>query len=109
MNHFQAVCRSTEVKGGAVQEIEQNTAADKQVNMVNITPYTFHSILSVIIVKLKTSSSHNSAVIPYKVDTGIDGNILPFHLFKILLPKETKEELVATESSSLILKLTTKQ
>ena len=32
--------------------------------------------------KIKTSSNQNSKIIPYKIDIGIDGNIMPIHILK---------------------------
>ena len=80
MNHFQAIYRSTEVKMGVVHE--NKTAANKQVDLVNITYLTFNSIHAVIIVKLKTCNSQNNGIMPYKIDTGSDGNISAYHVFK---------------------------
>ena len=51
--------------------------------------------------KIKTSSSHNRAIIPYKIYTGSDGNIKPIHILRILFPKATKEKLAATEMRAL--------
>ena len=48
----------------------KNMTADKQVDMASIISSSFNSIQVAMIAKLKTSSSHNSAVILHKVDTG---------------------------------------
>ena len=37
------------------------------------------------------------AVIPYKVDTCSNGNIMPLHIYKKMFPKITNEQLVGTK------------
>ena len=49
---------------------------------------------------MKTSSSQKSAII--LLDTGSDGNILPYIL--MLFPRASKEQLVATKHKTVILK-----
>ena len=53
--------------------------------------------------KSKTSSSQNSTIILYKIDTGYDGNIMPINSFRILFPKK-KEQLVSSEDKITVLK-----
>ena len=50
-----------------------------------------------IIAKLKTSCSQNSAIIQYKLDTGSEGSIMPYHIFKTMFPRGTTQQLVATK------------
>ena len=47
--------------------------------------------------KLKTSAGINNLMVPYKVDTGSDGNIMPLHIYKKLFPRITSEQLAATK------------
>ena len=42
----------------------------------------------------------NNAMIPYKVDTGSGGNIMPLHIYKKLFPKTTNEQLAATKNNN---------
>ena len=42
-------------------------------------------------------------MIPYKIDTGRDGNIMPIHIFRTLFPKAPKEQLAA-KNESIVLK-----
>ena len=55
--------------------------------------------------KSKKLSSQVSIIIPYKVDTGSDGNIMPSHLYKKLCPWATKEQLEATKNKKVQLKI----
>ena len=40
----------------------------------------------------------------YKMDSGKNGNLIPFKIFRIFFPKSTIEVLHATENSSVVLK-----
>ena len=68
LNYFYVVCKSNGGRRGTVHdiELEQNEAAGKQIDTVNINFFCFHGICSVIIAKLKTSFSPNSEIIQYK-------------------------------------------
>ena len=37
--------------------------------------------------KLETCVDNNNMVIPYKIDTGNDGNIMPWYIFKKNVPR----------------------
>ena len=56
--------------------------------MANINSFNFDGIHSVIIAKLETSCSQTYVIIQYKIDTDSDGNIVPYHIFSILFPRE---------------------
>ena len=38
------------------------------------------------------SAGQNNVMVPYKVDTGSDGNIMPLHIYKKLFPIITNEQ-----------------
>ena len=50
------------------------------------------------------SSSINNVTVPYKIDTGSDGNIRPLHICKELFPGVTSEQLSATKNRIVQLK-----
>ena len=54
---------------------------------------------------LKTSAGSNNIILPYKGDTGSDGNIMPLHIYKKLFPEITNEQLAATKSKNILLKM----
>ena len=68
--------------------------------MVNINSVNFNSNHSAIIANLKTSGNKAAIMVPYKVDTGSDGNIIPFDIFTKLFPSTTKDQLVATKDAT---------
>ena len=43
--------------------------------------------------KLDTHAGDNKITILYKIDTGSDGNIMPWYIFKKLFPRVTEAEL----------------
>ena len=42
----------------------------------------------------------NNILVPYKIDTGSDANIMPEHVFKKLSPKVTDKQLAKTKTST---------
>ena len=49
-------------------------------------------------------AGHNKIMTAYKIDTGRNGNIMPFHVYKKLFPKITKEQLAETRNKRITLK-----
>ena len=47
-------------------------------------------------------------MVPYKIDTGSNGNIMPLNMYKKLFPSKKNEELVRTKNKNVLLKCTTK-
>ena len=79
---------------GTVHKVGQDVVRD-HIDTVNINSFHFNCTCSVIMAKLKTSSSQNNAIMKYKIDTGSDGNILPCHVLKMLFRRTTEEHLSA--------------
>ena len=44
-------------------------------------------------------------MVPYKVDKGSDGNIMPLHIYKKLFPNITNDQLVVTKKNNIQLKM----
>ena len=92
-----------------MNEVEQEAAQDSEeennIDLVNINSIHFNKNCSVITANLKMSASINSVIVPYEVDTGSNGNIMPLHIYKKLFPKITSEQLVATKNDSIQLKM----
>ena len=84
-----------EQKGSSAQT-EQEATNKNHINMITIRSIRSDSKQLVIVAKLVTSWSQNSTIIPYNIDTDSDGNIMPNHIFRILFPRMTEEQLAAT-------------
>ena len=46
-----------------------------------------------ITAKLETHTGDNKITIPYKIDTGSDGNLMPWYIFKKLFPRVKEAKL----------------
>ena len=84
IGHFRVVCRSKRAQ--SVNEVEQEAAQDSaeenSIDLVNINSVHFNRNCSVLTKNLKTSAGPNNVIIPYEVDMGSDGNIIPLHIYK---------------------------
>ena len=64
--------------------------------MVSIKSVCFNKSYSMLTAKLEMFVDNNNIVIPYKIDTGSDGNIMPWYIFKELFPGVTGSQLAKT-------------
>ena len=80
--HFKKVscCRRERV----VYEIKVETSQDSEgeIEKASIDSVHLNKIWSSLNVELEMCASANKIVIPYKIDTGSKGNIMPWHIFK---------------------------
>ena len=78
IGHFRAVCRSRKIR--AVNEVEheavQESARENRIDSVSINFIQFNKNCLVLTINLKTSAGQNSIMLPYKVDTGNNGNVI---------------------------------
>ena len=87
ISQFKEVCRNCRSKTlhSIYPQKEQHQDEDNigkvNINSININSITFNSKCSVITANLNTSMSQATLVVPYKVDLGENGNIMPFHIF----------------------------
>ena len=68
--------------------------SNKRFNSVSMKSLTFHSIKSVIFTKLELSTSQKGAKIVCRIDTGCDGNLMAFRVFRMLFLRSTMAELM---------------
>ena len=82
IGHFRVGCRNGRAR--AMNEVEQDTAQfsvdENSIDLVNINSIHFNKNCSIITANLKMSAGPNNVIVPYKVDTGNDGNIMPLHI-----------------------------
>ena len=74
----------------AVNEVEQETLQDntsEDIEMVSINSAQFSNNHSLLTDNLKMSVNTNTLIVPYKIETGGNGNIISAHTFKRLFPK----------------------
>ena len=85
MNYMSVVCSSSRQVVHKLEEFE-----DSLIDTVINDLIHSNAKSSGIRAKLKTSSFHKVIKISYKIDTGSNSSMLPFHIFKILFPKSAK-------------------
>ena len=85
------------------QEVSQEYRED-EIEMVSINSVYMIKNQSMLTAKLDTYTGDNKITIPYKIDTGSDGNIMPWYIFKKLFPRVTEAELAKTIKNHIKLK-----
>ena len=94
MDHFRKVCWSK--KDHVVHELEvegvQETL-DVGIETVNIGSVHLNRNQSLITAHLEIQAGENIIEIPYKIDTGSEGNIMPLYIFKKLFKNTTEDQL----------------
>ena len=106
--HVQCVEKTTTSKRsaeGCKALTHKKNAMKVNINSMNINSIMLNSKCSVITANLKTSSSQASFVVPYKVDSCSNGNIMPFHIFRNLYLRSTKEQLAAIKNENIKLRI----
>ena len=84
--------------------MQNQEESNKSFYSISMKYLTFHYMKSVIFTTLELSISFKMSKIVYKIDTGSDGNLMPFQILKILFPRSTMAELNATTNRSIMLK-----
>ena len=85
---------------GKEAEQEQEPGIKK----VNIDSVRFNSNHSGVLASQKTSTYKVTITVPYNIDMGSDGNIMPFYIYKKLFPSPTVDQLAATKDAKIKLK-----
>ena len=77
------------------QEVSQEYTED-YLEMVSINSVCFNKNCSMLTTKLEMCIDNNNMVIPYKIDIGSHGNIMPWYMYKKLFPWVTESQLTKT-------------
>ena len=72
----------------------QGSVEESSIVSVNVNSIHFSKNHLVITANLKTLANKNSTIVPYKVHTGSDGNIMSLHIYKKLFPGIINKQLV---------------
>ena len=57
----------------------QDSAGENNIDSVNMNSVHFNKNHSILTANLKMLAGPNNIMVPYKVDTGSNGNIMPLH------------------------------
>ena len=82
-----------------INEIEQEMCQEYskgEIEMVSIDSVHMNKNQSMLTTKLETCTGDNKLTVPCKIDTGSDGNIMPWYIFKKLFQRVTEAELIKT-------------
>ena len=85
------------------QEVSQEYRED-EIEMVSISSVYMNKNWLMLTAKLDTHADNNKITIPYKIDTGSEGNIMPWYIFKKLFQRVTEAELTKTIKNHIKLK-----
>ena len=103
--HFKKVCQSRRDRVVNELEIEElQECSEGKIETVNINSVHLNKNLSLLMAELETQSGCNSIVIPYKIDTRCEGNIMLLFIFKKLFRNVTQEQLKRTKKSHIRLR-----
>ena len=83
--YFRKVCRSK--RNHAVHEVEIDLDPESQeedTEIVSINSVYVNKKWSSIMVNLQTQAAKASLEVPYKIDNGSEGNIMPLYIFQKL-------------------------
>ena len=97
MGHFKKVCCSKRIR--AVNEMEQEMSqehSEGEIETVSINSAYMNKNWSMLTAKLKMHTGDKKLTVLYKIDTGSDGNIMSWYIFKKLFPRVTEAELEKT-------------
>ena len=83
MGHFKKVCWSR--KDHAVHEVGVELAQEEgMIEEVGINSVYLNNKWSLITAQLEMQVGNNALKVPYKIDTGSEGNLMPLYIFKKL-------------------------
>ena len=100
--HFRKVCRSK--RDRAVHELEVQVAQETQegqIETVSINLVHLNKNQSLMTAYLEMQAGEDIVKIPYKIDTGSEGNIMPLYIFKRLFKNTIEEQLNISQKETL--------
>ena len=86
------------------QEAVQGDACE-DTELVSINSIQFNKNHLVLTANLKMSAGQSNIIVPYKTDTGSDGNTMLLHINKKLFHSITSDQLAATKTRNVQLKM----
>ena len=107
--HFKKVCCSTRSRAVNKIEVEMSQEySEGKIETVSIDSVHMNKNWSLLIAELETHAGNTKIIVPYKIDTGREGNIMPLHIFKRLFKNITEAKLKKTIKRHIQLKTYTK-
>ena len=100
-------CAAVEGAGQSMRsskEVSEEYREDK-IEMVSVNSVYMNKSQLMLTAKLDMHTGNNKIAIPYKIDTGSDGNIMPRYIFKKWFQRVTEAELRKTIKNHIKLKM----
>ena len=92
VGHFKEVCQSR--KDHKIHEMEVEMAQEEGIiEEVSINSVYLNNKWSLIAAQLETQCGNNALKVPYKIDTGSEGNLMLLYIFKKLFRNRSVEQL----------------
>ena len=82
MGHFKKVCRSRRDCTVHEVEVEATPELQEEIETVSINSIYLNRNCLLITAHLKTQVGKTTIEVPYKTDTGSEGNLMPLYIFK---------------------------
>ena len=77
-----------------VHEVEMDVSQKEgEIEEVSINLVCLKNKWSIITTQLEMQVSENTIEVPYKIDTGSEGNLMPLYIFKMLCDNRSVEQL----------------
>ena len=103
MGHFKKICQSR--KDCTVHEVGVEMPQEEgKMEEVIINSIYLNNKWSLITAQLEMQVGNNALKVPYKIDTGSEGNLMPLYIFKKLFKNKSKEQLKRSIKRNIKLK-----
>ena len=103
MGHFKKVCQSR--KDHAVHELGVEMSQEEgEIEEVSINSVYLNNKWLLITTQLEMQVSDNALMVPYKIDTSSEGNLMLLYIFKTLFRNKSVEQLKRSIKSNIKLK-----
>ena len=105
MGHFKKACHNK--RSRVINEMEQEMSQEYskgKIETVSINSAHMNKNWSMLTAELETCTNNSKLTVPYKIDTGSDGDIMPWYIFKQLFPRVMEAELEKTIKKHIKLK-----
>ena len=90
--HFRKVCRSKRIYTVHEVEIEMGQdAQEEDIETMSINPLHLNRKWSLIMANLEMQVGETALEIPYKINTGSEGSLMPLYIFQKLFKNMSEE------------------
>ena len=103
--HFKEVCHSRRERAVNKIEVAMSQDSEGKIETVSIDSVHLNKNQSLLMAELEMHAGPNKIVIPYKRNTGSEGNIMPWYIFKKLFKNIAEDEVQKTIKGHIKLRM----